>query len=224
MSAEVGTAGEALADPFSAPGFATLARGRLDPLAAEGWAAAQTIGGDHQLDDARAFHPDPAALRAAAVLVPVVAREGGATVLLTERAHGLRMHSGQIAFPGGRIDTGDASPLAAALRESFEEIGLAPELISPLGTLDPYLTSTGFNVTPIVALVAPSLSLCLNPAEVADVFEAPLAFLMDPAHHEVHTRDWNGRQRRYYAMPWQGRYIWGATAGMLRRLYERVYA
>ena len=161
--------------------------------------------------------------RAAAVLVAIVERGVDATVLLTTRHASLRQHSGQIAFPGGKIDPTDASPLAAALREAEEEIGLAPACVTPLGYLDPYLTGTGYLVTPVVALVTAPLRLALNPLEVDDVFEVPLPFLMDPDHHEEHRRDFGGRSRRFYAMPFGDRFIWGATAGMLRNLYERLY-
>jgi 8-oxo-dGTP pyrophosphatase MutT (NUDIX family) len=198
---------------------------RLLPLtthaAGESESAVPIAGGDHRLDDALPFIADPSAIRSAAVLIPVVARPQ-ATLLLTERAAGLAVHAGQIAFPGGRLEPGETA-LAAALRETQEEIGLAPELVSPLGSLDPYLTGTGFRVTPIVALVDPAFHLVPNPIEVAGVFEAPLAFLMDPANHEIHSRELRGRMRRFYAMPWEGHYIWGATAGMIRILYERVY-
>ena len=161
--------------------------------------------------------------KAAAVLVPVVTRAEGMMVLLTERATGLRAHSGQIAFPGGRVDDGDPSPVAAALREAEEEIGLDAAHVRPLGYLDAYLSSTGYLVTPVVGLVAPTLSLRLNRDEVSDAFEVPLGFLMDPTKHEIHSREWNGRQRRYYAIPFGERYIWGVTAGIIRNLYERLY-
>ncbi|MBV9752870.1 MAG: CoA pyrophosphatase [Hyphomicrobiales bacterium] len=211
--------------PLSAQEFTERAVRLLLPLATEAEAqdeaALRNDGGDHRIDDALPFIADPSAIRRAAVLMPVVAR-AEATLLLTERAAGLAVHAGQIAFPGGRLEPGETA-LAAALREAQEEIGLSPELVSPLGALDPYLTGTGFRITPIVALVDPSFHLVPNSHEVADVFEAPLAFLMDPTNHEIHSRELRGRLRRFYAMPWEGRYIWGATAGMIRILYERVY-
>jgi 8-oxo-dGTP pyrophosphatase MutT (NUDIX family) len=201
----------------AAPRLLPLATG-VDPIDGP---LGEGVGGDHRLDDARPFIADPAHIRAAAVLIPVVARQE-ATLLLTERSHGLAVHAGQVAFPGGRIEPKETA-LAAALREAHEEIGLAPAFVSPLGALGPYLTSTGFRVTPIVALVDPAFGLTLNPFEVSAVFEPPLSFLMDPANHQVQSRELRGRTRRFYAMPWQGHNIWGATAGMIRALYERVY-
>jgi 8-oxo-dGTP pyrophosphatase MutT (NUDIX family) len=159
--------------------------------------------------------------RAAAVLAPIVARPDGLTVLLTQRASHMRAHSGQVAFPGGKIDPGETA-LQTALREAEEEIGLEPHFVEPLGWLDPYLTGTGFRIAPLVALVRPGYTLTLNPQEVEAVFETPLSFLMDEANHQIHVREWGGRQRRYYAMPHDNRYIWGATAGMLRNLWERL--
>lgn len=178
--------------------------------------------GDHDLEpdvlEAALSRPP----RLAAVLVPVVPREAGVAVLFTLRAAHLRDHSGQIAFPGGKIDPGDPSPLAAALREAHEEIGLDPAAVTPLGYLDPYLSGTGFLVTPVVGLVAPDAALRLNPQEVAEAFEVPLDFLMNVANHALHSREWRGRQRRYYAIPFGERYIWGVTAGIVRNLYDRL--
>ena len=157
------------------------------------------------------------------MLVPVVARPEP-TVLLTQRTADLPSHSGQIAFPGGKIDPTDESPLAAALREAEEEIGLDAKFIDPIGYLDLYLTFSGFRILPMVARVAPDYRLTINPAEVADAFEVPLEFLMHPGNHQRHKRDWKGIERQYYAMPFGERYIWGVTAGILRNLYERIYA
>jgi 8-oxo-dGTP pyrophosphatase MutT (NUDIX family) len=159
----------------------------------------------------------------AAVLIPLIARPEGATVLLTQRTAALRQHSGQIAFPGGRIDEEDDGPLGAALREAEEEIGLAARHVSPLGFLGPYFSTTGYRITPVVALVEPDAPLRLNPEEVADVFETPLSFLMNPKNHLIHEREWKGAMRRFFAMPYGERYIWGVTAGILRMLWLKMY-
>jgi 8-oxo-dGTP pyrophosphatase MutT (NUDIX family) len=160
--------------------------------------------------------------RPAAVLIPIIDRSEP-TVLLTLRTAELASHAGQVAFPGGKIDPADESPVAAALREAREETGLPPTLIEPIGYLDLYLTFSGFRILPTVARVKPDFSLALNPREVTEAFEVPLKFLMTPANHQRKTRDWNGFARDYYAIPYQNRYIWGITAGILRNLYERVY-
>jgi len=180
--------------------------------------------GDHALNAQSPSAHHAASARPAAVLVPVVARPRAATLLLTQRAGHLRDHSGQIAFPGGKIDPIDGSPLAAALREAHEEIGLSAHDIAPLGYLDTYLTATGFRIVPIVALVDPDFALAINAHEVEDAFEAPLAFLMDPQNHQRHSREHNGMMRHYYAMPYGERFIWGVTAGIIRNLYERLYS
>ena len=161
--------------------------------------------------------------RPAAVLVPLVPRDGSLNMLLTERQPHMRQHAGQVAFPGGRIDGTDLGPIAAALRETEEETGILPGFVEPLGFLDTYLTSTNYRVVPVVGIVRPGFTVIPQTHEVADVFEVPLTFLMNPEHHERHSRDWQGRLRHYYAMPWQGRYIWGATAGMIRNLYSLMY-
>ena len=163
------------------------------------------------------------ATKPAAVLVPIIDR-GEPTVLLTQRTKDLASHAGQVAFPGGKIDPADDSPVAAALREAREEIGLPPTLIEPIGYLDLYLTFSGFRILPTVARVKPEFTLVLNPWEVTETFEVPLAFLMTPGNHQRKRRDWNGLEREYYAMPFENRYIWGITAGILRNLYERVCA
>jgi 8-oxo-dGTP pyrophosphatase MutT (NUDIX family) len=161
-------------------------------------------------------------IRPAAVLVPVVDHPQP-TVLLTQRSAHLNDHAGQISFPGGKIDATDASPLDTALREAEEEIGLGREFVDPIGYLDLYGTSFGFRILPTVARVRPGFKLRVNNAEVDDAFEVPLAFLMDPANHQVHSREFRGMERSYYAMPFAEHYIWGATAGILRVLYERIY-
>ena len=181
------------------------------------------IRGDLDLDPSLWERAGVAATRPAAVLVPVVDRPAPA-VILTMRTPGLSSHAGQIAFPGGKIDKADKGPLAAALREAKEEIGLDARLVEPLGYLDLYLTFSGFRILPVVARIEPEYGLALNASEVADAFEVPLDFLMGPENHQRLSREWKGIQRQYYAMPYQERYIWGVTAGILRNLYERVYS
>jgi 8-oxo-dGTP pyrophosphatase MutT (NUDIX family) len=161
-------------------------------------------------------------VRPAAVLIPVVDHPQP-TVLLTQRSAHLSDHAGQISFPGGKIDPIDATPLDAALREAFEEVGLTREFIDPIGYLDLYATSFGFRILPTVARIRPGFQLTINAAEVDDAFEVPLAFLMDPDNHQLHSREFRGMERSFYAMPFAERYIWGATAGILRVLYERIY-
>ncbi len=161
-------------------------------------------------------------IRPAAVLIAVVDRPEP-TVLLTQRSAHLNDHAGQISFPGGKIDPTDASPLDAALREANEEVGLAREFIDPVGYLDLYGTAFGFRILPTVARVRPGFTMRVSAAEVDDVFEVPLAFLMNPANHQIHSKEFRGIERSYYAMPYEERYIWGATAGILRVLYERIY-
>lgn len=153
--------------------------------------------------------------RPAAVLIPLVVREPSLTVLLTKRTEHLHHHPGQISFPGGRVEAADDSPVSTALRETEEEIGLSRERVELLGMLPPYLTGTGFRVTPVVGLVHPPFELRPDSFEVAEVFEVPLAFLLDPANRKRHRMMYRGRMREYYALPYGDYYIWGATAGML---------
>lgn len=166
---------------------------------------------------------DPQSFREAAVLAPIVRRPEGWTMLFTERAADLPHHPGQVAFPGGRVEERDRGPLGAALRETEEEIGLSRAFITPLGASDAYFSGTGFRITPIVAFVTPGFELRVDPREVADVFETPVSFLMNPANHERREGEFRGRRGAYYAMPHEGRFIWGVTAGMIRALYERLY-
>ncbi len=173
--------------------------------------------GDHELNQDNA---PTTSLRPASVLVPLVEREGGLTVLLTQRTTNLPSHGGQISFPGGRQQPEDKDVVATALRETREEIGLEAERITVIGTLDTYITGTGFLVTPIVGIVTPPFELQPDPGEVADVFEVPLAFFLNPANHEMRSAVWQGRERHFYVMPFEDRYIWGATAGMLKNLYD----
>ncbi|MCC7252059.1 CoA pyrophosphatase [Hyphomicrobium sp.] len=182
---------------------------------------------DFDLDPERAataLHPDTlAAARPAAVLIPAIARPT-VTLLLTQRTNHLAAHAGQIAFPGGKTEPYDVDPLATALREAREEIGLDPSLVTPLGMLDRYLTGTGFHITPAIALVEPDFTLTLDHNEVADTFEVPLPFLMDPGNYQLHTRMIGGKERRFYAIPFGDRFIWGATAGILRNMHQRLFA
>ncbi|HEY8194756.1 MAG TPA: CoA pyrophosphatase [Hyphomicrobium sp.] len=215
--------------PLSAPNVTTTG---LDATALEKLARSRLLANPPILNGPQSpgdddLNPDigrfAANLRHAAVLIPIVARSP-LSVILTERTEHLSAHAGQIAFPGGKVETHDASPLAAAMREAREEISLDPVFIEPLGYLPPYRTGTGFIITPAVALVRPGFRLVADPAEVADVFEVPFAFLMDEANHKIDSRVWRGAERRFYAMPYGERYIWGATAGIIRALYRRLFS
>jgi 8-oxo-dGTP pyrophosphatase MutT (NUDIX family) len=178
---------------------------------------------DYDLNPDFLVHAPPAAARPAAVLVPVVGRDP-LTVLFTLRTPHLKAHAGQVSFPGGKAEPHDAGPVDTALREAEEEVGLARHLVEPLGFLDTYRTGTGFAVTPLVALVDPALTISPDPSEVAEVFEVPLSFLMEPANARLETRYWRGADRRYYALTYATRDIWGATAGMLRNMRERLFS
>lgn len=173
--------------------------------------------GDQGTDAGRA-----AARRPASVLVPILARPEALTVLLTRRTAHLREHSGQISFPGGRVEPGDGSAEATALRETREEIGLDPQRVELLGKLSDYHTRTGFRVTPVVGLVSPPFELRLDAHEVDAAFEVPLSFLLDPANHQRHAREIQGRTVHYFAIAYGEHFIWGATAGMLVNLYRHL--
>lgn len=175
-------------------------------------------GTDHMLQVIAREQP----IRPAAVLIAVVDHPEP-TVLLTQRSPHLADHAGQIAFPGGKIDAADASPRDTALREAEEEVGLDRSFVEPLGYLGVYGTSFGFRILPTVARVKPGFALTINHSEVDDAFEVPLSFLMNPKNHQLHSKEFRGVERTYYAMPFAERYIWGATAGILRVLYERIY-
>lgn len=194
---------------------------RLDPLEHRG---DRRTARRSDFDLSPHARPDPEmALIPAAVLVGLIEREAGYSVLLTRRSDTLRRHTGQIALPGGRCDPGE-TPWGTALREAHEEVGLHPDFVSLAGLSTPYQTGTGYLITPVVGLVAPGFTLTPNPHEVADIFETPFGFLMDPANHEEHEREApTGEKRRFYAMTHEDRFIWGATAGMLRELYNRLY-
>lgn len=182
---------------------------------AAGAHAEGSVYGDQGVDAAR-----PAGRRPACVLVPIVTRAQELTVLLTRRTAHLRRHSGQISFPGGGVEAGDAGAEGTALREAREEIGLDPARVEVLGRLPEYHTRTDFRVTPVVALVAPPFELRLDAQEVDEAFEVPLTFLLDPANHQRHAREFQGRQVPYFAIPYREYYIWGATAAMLVNLYR----
>jgi len=167
--------------------------------------------------------PLPEVWRPAAVLVPLVRRDAGLTVLLTQRTEDMPSHAGQIAFPGGRRQAEDPDEIATALRETEEEVGLTREFIEVIGPVDHYRTGTGYEITPIVGIVTPGFTTRADPREVADVFEVPLAFLMDGANHRIGSRVWNGRTGYFYEMPYGERYIWGVTAGIIRQIWERAY-
>ena len=193
-------------------------------LAQPGHTPARQPGDDYAIADQRDEEIAAAleAAKPAAVLIGLIERPHGTTVLLTERATHLRSHSGQVAFPGGKIDPGEDA-LEAALREAHEEIGLERRHIEPFAALDPYLSGSGYRITPIVAQIHPPFDLAINHEEVAEAFEAPFAFVMDPANHQRQSREWKGAMRHFYAMPWESHYIWGVTAGILRNMYERLY-
>lgn len=182
-------------------------------------------GGSSDFDlapDVKAALPANRKLKPAAVLIALVERPDGPGVLLTRRSRRLKAHPGQIAFPGGRVDADDTSNWHAALREANEEIGLDPALVSQIGVMPRHETVTGFDVEPHVGHVAAGFTVHAAEAEVAEVFEVPLAFLLDPAHFQLHERDWQGRKRAYYAIPYGPYYIWGATARILKTLSEQV--
>ena len=173
--------------------------------------------GDHDLNPAMPRHET---LIAAAVLVPLVDRPAGLTVLLTQRTEHLHSHAGQISFPGGRVEADDPSHEAAALRETEEEIGLTADKVEIIGRLDHYIVRSGYRVTPVVGFVNPPFEIHADPFEVADVFEVPLSFILDRKNHETGTNIHDGVERNFYVLPYQDRYIWGATAGMLVNLAD----
>ena len=189
----------------------------LNGRAPDAHSPAMATRGDHDLNPGMAVKSD---LCPAAVLVPIVARAPVPTILFTLRTANLAHHAGQISFPGGHMEAGDVLPVDAALRETEEEVGLHRRHIRVIGRLDRYITRTGFDVTPVVGLLTPPFAVAPDPTEVADVFEVPLDFLLDPVNHRRHSRSVEGELRHFYAIHWRDYYIWGATAGMLMNLYE----
>jgi 8-oxo-dGTP pyrophosphatase MutT (NUDIX family) len=179
--------------------------------------------GDHLLNPGIVERLVREKLREAAVLIPVVDRGDAAGLILTRRTQSMRQHSGQVAFPGGAVDADDASPEAAALREAYEEIGLEAGIVETIGRLPAYLTTTGFRIIPVIALVQRDYALTINHEEVEAAFEVPFAFVMNPDNHRRESRVWEGKERFYYSMPYQEHHIWGVTAGILRVLYERLH-
>jgi 8-oxo-dGTP pyrophosphatase MutT (NUDIX family) len=185
---------------------------------AEAAALRQATRGDHDLNPG--MTPPSAALRPAAVLVPLIDRAEGMSVLLTQRTPHLSAHGGQIAFPGGSIEEGDTDATEAALRETEEEIGLARDHVTVIGRLDTYVTGTGFEITPVVGIIKVPFTLTIQESEVSEVFEVPLSFVVDPGNHRRMTRDFEQRTRVFFVLPFENRNIWGATAGMLVNLAE----
>jgi len=217
---------KSLFDPLQLPveavaGEPALALERLAPAWLRARFAHRPAWTPEVADESHRPRPDPTP---ASVLVPLVLREGGLTVLLTQRTAHLTDHAGQISFPGGRAEEYDASAVATALREAEEEIGLAHAHVEVLGCLPDYYTGTGYRVTPVVGLVQPPFELAADPNEVAEIFEVPLAFLMDGANHQRLSVQLEGGRRTFYAMPYERFFIWGATAGMLRNLFHFLRA
>jgi 8-oxo-dGTP pyrophosphatase MutT (NUDIX family) len=194
---------------------------RIRPAAGVGEARRR---GDNDLNPRQHDAADaPRVLRPAAVLIPIIDRAQGLQVLFTRRADHLARHAGQVSFPGGRVNDDEVDPVAAALRETEEEVGLGRDFVDVRGELDRYETGTGFAIHPFVAMVREGFDLTIDSAEVAEVFEVPLSFLMDRKNHEQRSTVWQGRERHYYAMTFGRHYIWGATAGILINLHERLY-
>lgn len=205
-------------------GEPAVARERLVPQWLRARFAEQPLWTPEQTDESNLLRADGTPATAASVLIPLVLRDTGLTILLTQRNADLTDHPGQISFPGGRAESYDSGPVDTALRESEEEIGLARAHVDIIGTMPDYYTGTGYRVTPVVGLIAPPFELRPDPSEVAEIFEVPLAFLMDGLNHQRLSATWAGGKRSFYAMPYGDHYIWGATAGMLRNLFHFLRA
>jgi 8-oxo-dGTP pyrophosphatase MutT (NUDIX family) len=201
---------------FNFADFKARAAKHLSAVPPKGWNRS-----DDDMNDRARMIPDGVVTKPAAVLIPIILRHEP-MVLLTQRHADLSKHAGQIAFPGGRVDAGETI-LQAAKREAEEEVGLAEQFITPLGYLDGYLTITHYMVIPVVALVDAACSFTAQPQEVDDIFEVPLSFLMDPKNRQTQSREWKGMTRHFYVYPHGERYIWGATAGMIKNLHDRLY-
>ena len=204
---------------FSAGAFRSLAQ---KALAREH----EQFGAPHQqtpIKDLAWHEGEVLHLKDAAVLIPIVDRGNEATVILTQRTQHLPSHAGQVAFPGGKVDDHDISAQGAALREADEEIGLKADFVEIFGQMRPYISSTGYRIFPVLSTVRQGFEVAANPGEVAEIFEVPLRFLMDPGNHQRKSAQWRGKQRSYFAMPYGEHYIWGVTAGILHNLYETVY-
>ncbi|NGN41375.1 CoA pyrophosphatase [Mesorhizobium sp. CGMCC 1.15528] len=207
----------AVATHFSALDFRRRVEQEREPVLDEDY-------GDHRFNPGLGHLIRRDNLRDAAVLIPVVDHGDEASVILTKRTEKLRNHSGQVAFPGGRIDPTDPTPEFAALRETVEEIGLGEDYIEIVGRMPDYVAGSGYRIAPVLAVVRPGFHLTINPHEVDTAFEVPLRFLMDPANHHQGSRVWDDKEWVYYDMPYGGQRIWGVTAGIIRTLYERLYA
>ncbi|MCQ4631073.1 CoA pyrophosphatase [Shinella sp. CPCC 100929] len=206
--------------PYSAAEFRRRAMQQTLTLGDESW----RDHGDSLLNPSVIPHLEGMHLRDAAVLIPVVDDGEEARVIFTQRTTTMRKHSGQVAFPGGAVDDEDADVEAAAMREAEEEISLDRRFVEPVGRLPQYKALSGFSITPVLAVVQPGFELIANPDEVEAVFDVPLSFLMDPRNHERGSGVWLGAERHYYRLPYEGRNIWGITAGIVRMIYERLYA
>ena len=212
-------------EAFTTADLRCRARGVLAPLESRVNAGSDAPAGrnDFELNPELEALADAEHKRPAAVLIPVIEGAKQASILFTQRTDELPTHAGQISFPGGKMDIGDTNVVETALREAREEIGLEAEYIDTIGFLDDYITSTGYRISPLVAVIRQGYSITPDHREVAEVFDVPLSFLMNVQNHEMHSREWRGAQRKFYAMPYGNRFIWGATAGMLRNLYEWLY-